>query len=442
MNIVNDVIEAEFVYIPSQTKYWFVRAGIGAEYFLDFKINNYIAIGDNEVAISELDAIPSKYRVTQEILKDKYKEIFNETYLKLLTASDNFKSKTRDEQAEEIEKIKRKSTIASTKTFNFIEKMNVGDIILVPSKKSESFLIGIIISSHFGSEINHEKIDDSDDYNISDYEKKRRVLWLKDISFSELPEKLVWIQSSQRAIYNISDYSHEINSILYSQYIFKGNAYLRINVETENKISNADWLEYQQIIYNNSNNKANEIYQKNNIQSPGSTILETIFQNWQVLVCIALSLFVDSDIEIKGIKLKLHGPLSFLIPGSKNRREHEENLQQLEIKEKQINIELLEKDLDIKKEEAIAKKLQNELSQLELSEKNKILQDVLKNKELFKNKEYISSNKFKTEKTRKQQETLKKMKVREKTIGTEISPQTQKVSLSLMNFEQKKAKEK
>ena len=34
------------------------------------------------------------------------------------------------------------------------------------------------------------------------------------------------------------------------------------------------------------------------------------------------------------------------------------------------------------------------------------------------------------------------MKVREKTIGTEISPQTQKVSLSLMNFEQKKAKEK
>lgn len=68
MNIVDDIIEAEFVYIPPQTRYWLVRAGIGAEYFIDFKINNYIAIGDNEVSISELDAIPSKYRVTQDIL--------------------------------------------------------------------------------------------------------------------------------------------------------------------------------------------------------------------------------------------------------------------------------------------------------------------------------------------------------------------------------------
>ena len=62
--------------IPDNTKYWLVRANSKAVFFNDFKYNNFIAIGDNYVKLSDLNRIPSVLRTTSDLLKNQYKEIF------------------------------------------------------------------------------------------------------------------------------------------------------------------------------------------------------------------------------------------------------------------------------------------------------------------------------------------------------------------------------
>ena len=64
--------------------------------------------------------------------------------------------------------------------------------------------MGIVLSDTFDGPIDHEYLGKDLEYPISDYEKKRRVLWIKEIDQDELPESLLWIQTGQRAIFDIS----------------------------------------------------------------------------------------------------------------------------------------------------------------------------------------------------------------------------------------------
>lgn len=56
--------------IPANTKYWFVRAGSQAEYYQDFMLNNYIAIGDNVVSLEDLYCIDPLQTVNEKLFKN------------------------------------------------------------------------------------------------------------------------------------------------------------------------------------------------------------------------------------------------------------------------------------------------------------------------------------------------------------------------------------
>ena len=252
MHIKDGVVETDFLVIPDDTKYWFVRASSKAEYYQDFKTNNFIAIGDNEVKLDRLLSIPQKFQVSPSALKEEYKRIFNEKYLSLLLDSTKYKNLQKSEQADALEKTKRSSSISATKTFSFVEEMEIGDYVLVPYKKSDVFLMGIVLSDAFDAPIDHEYLGKDLEYAISDYEKKRRVLWIKEIDQNELPESLLWIQTGQRAIFDISKNANEINPVISNEYIYKGNVHIRVHVGTHKKVSSSTWLQYQLLINENT----------------------------------------------------------------------------------------------------------------------------------------------------------------------------------------------
>ena len=91
MIINNGVIEADFLKIPDETKYWFVRAGVGAEFYQDFKYNNFIAIGDNDITLETLESIEDKYRGATDTHKSAYKKLFNKFYIDALKQSTQYK---------------------------------------------------------------------------------------------------------------------------------------------------------------------------------------------------------------------------------------------------------------------------------------------------------------------------------------------------------------
>lgn len=421
MEINDGVIEADFLEIPNTTKYWFVRAGSKAEYYRDFKLNNFIAIGDNEIKLNTLKDIPELFKITDEVLKDRYKHIFNEQYIFLLQESSKYKNMEKSDQADEVEKTKRSSTISSNKTFSFVEEMNIGDIILVPYKRSEVFLIGIVVSDVFDEKIDHEYVGPQDDYAISDYEKKRKVIWLKEISQSDLPEKLLWIQTGQRAIFNITDNANDVNPILSNEFIYDGYAHIRVNVGTPEKINTTNWLQYQLVISENSEGKADDIFQKNKVQSIGHIVVETLFENWESLLLVGAALFGEIDFEISGKKIKTHGPLSFLVPGAKKR-------QQLESDKKILENEIDREKLNGLKLDNEAKKLKNEKETF-LFEQLKTRPDLISQTELQSNS-IVSINR-----SDKERQALNSMKISQKSIGNEISLKKQMESPNLMTPE-------
>ena len=422
MIINENVIEADFLIIPDDTKYWFVRAGSKAEFYYDFKYNNFIAIGDNEIKLKNLNGIPDRFRALNSTLKLEYKRLFNEEYLNSLMDSQKYKDLQKSEQSDEIEKVKRSSSISSSKTFSFVEEMDIGDYILVPYKSSDVFLIGIVISDVFDHQVEHEYLGIDQQYPISDYEKKRRILWIKEIGQKELPEKLMWIQNGHRAIFDITSSADDINPLLSTEFIYKGNASVRVNVGTENKVSSSTWLQYQIVINQNAQGQADEVFQKNKVQSVGHTILEMAIDNPEILIIIGASLFHEMDFNVYGIKFKTHGPLSFLIPGSKKKRENENRNNEL--------------DLEKKEEEVKSLKLNNNAIEINNKKETILLEELKKRSDLTnRTAEDIKITDVSISKNPEQQEALNNMKISQKSIGTEISPERQKVIQNLVKTE-------
>lgn len=408
----NDIL-IDCLNIPDDTKYWFVRASQRAEFFNDFKINNFIAIGDNEISLETLKKIENKYRVDSDILKERYKHLFNSFYLNLIKSNKDFDKLTKSEQSDKLENVKRSSTISSYKAFSFIEEMKIGDYVFVPHRSSGAFLIGIIISDVFDTKIDHEYLGEDQEYSISTYDKKRRIAWIKEISLYDLPSKLMWIQNGHKAIFDITQFAEEINPILASTYIYKNKIHLKINVTSQKNITSTEWLNYQVLVHKNAKENADYLFQKTDVQSPGKIILETALNNWETIAIIFGALFSEPDIDIKGVKFKWHGPLSFLIPGSKKRRENQERKEAAELRIIESEAELKEIEVEKAKRELIQNKYFNGN-----------IDDKLIDRKDIGNITYDTSPIEKA--NEEQSQTIKEMGIKYQSTGIDISSETQR----------------
>lgn len=333
--------------IPDDTQYWLVRANTKAEFYDDFQYNNFIAIGDNYVGLQELLDIPEIFKLTSESHESQYKGIFTKKSI------DRYRSNNPDatnlERQDAIAAIKRSCSIAASKTFKFIEQIKIGDVILVPNEGSSKFLLGIITSSVFDDDIHHVKLadvlDDLDDYgyHVSNFQKKRRVFWIKEFSRSDLPDKIAWIVSTRQTVYNLTDYADSINPLISSTYVYKGNCYARIGVTTKKEISTADFFALQQAINEVTKQSNENVFQQINVQSPGYIILHSILDNWELISMLVLVLAGN----IKEGKVYLNGIIPYFLE-----RTHRKAIQKIEE--------------DFKKEELRSKKLDNDSKELSL----------------------------------------------------------------------------
>lgn len=363
--------EISILEIPSDTDYWLIRAGSKAEFYEDFKHNNFIAVGSNDISLETLKDINKPYRVTDDILENKYKDIFFDKRLedyKLKFPNENI---TDRKHGKDITRLKISSSHEATKAFKFVEKIKEKDIVIVPNEGSTHFLLGVVCSDVFEDEIPHVNLgftdmeDDSSNfgYPISNFKKKRRVYWFKELRFEQIPDKMTWVKSTRQTIYNLNDYDVLINTLINSRFVYKDNFYYRIDVTTQKDISSYELFELQRLIVELSGEKvAKKIYQKTSVQSPGNIILQILSDatNIKYLLGIVAALVGDVEIKFGNYTFRIVG----LLPRFLNRK-HKNNILKEDERKQRLENDKLE-------EEVRGLSLDNDAKELEIQKNNTI----------------------------------------------------------------------
>ncbi len=356
--------------ISSKANYWLVRAGNKAEFYDDFQYNNFIAVGNNEILLSDLQEIDSYSRISDDILEQQYKSIFFESFFSEYNKDESNKNKDKATRQADLTSLRRSSGIAASKVFNFVEKMSIGDFIMLPNQGSTKFLLGFILSDAFDDEINHVKqeiiLDDMSDtgYSISNFEKKRRVFWIKEFNNKDLPDKLSWIRQTRQTIYDLTSYAEQINPLISANYIYKGDFYSRIGITTVKPVSSLDLFQFQKLIIDIAGDKSNKIHQKISIQSPGFSLLHTALENWESIGIILASLFGHVTFKKGGWSCEIKGVIPYFfsktekyLQQEKLRKEKLENdLKEVEVQKEKIELKTLELNYKVESEN-ISKKL-------------------------------------------------------------------------------------
>lgn len=327
--------------IPSTTRYWFVRANSQSQYYDDFLYNNFIAIDSNGLSLTKLFEIPSTIRSSDAALRDKYKQLFEEHDLQIFNSLIKGKKLSDEEIKKEKTVELRRSSLRASRMFQFVEKMNINDFVIVPYKSSEKFLIGVITSECFTNPIPRIQLLNDDGYLAYDTCKfpiKRRVLWIKELSRKQFPDSLSWIKTAHQSLFNISDYANKLNPCIYPLYRYKENVYFRIGVNTTKKISSSAWLDYQLLLRKITGEKLDELYQKQKVQSPGDIILYVLQKYWWLLPLVMGGLFGEVEINQAPFKIKFQGVFRFFSKGEKLKRKLSAEKVKIELEQNQANV--------------------------------------------------------------------------------------------------------
>lgn len=331
----------KFVKIPDETNYWFVRASRGARYYKDFMVNNFIAVA----SIVDLNFI-KKINVVGLTKKDAltiFKNKFNKYAKDTIEDYEPYRNATTD-TAKEKAKSKRlsRSTTLSKVNFSFVNEMKIGDVVIVPGKSAKKFLIGIVLSDCFDTDIKHEFIPNKKNkqsYDECYFTLKRGIYWIKEISFNEFPDKMNTIKNAHQSVLNILNYADSINPLISSNFIYQKNYFTRINVKAMQDISSDDLYYFQKLLHIVNKSVGIEIKQKTRIQSPGDIIL-FIQNNWQV-ICIILAVLFGKikigKIEITNLATSIQ---SFIHKGKENKIH--ESIEYEKLKQEKIKTEILE----------------------------------------------------------------------------------------------------
>lgn len=316
--------------IPDDTGYWLVRAD-GGTYYEDFFLNNFIAVSDNEITIDLIkeNSNESLAGCTIEHIKNLYIETFS------------------DWSSQQV-------AHAASRTSKFIFDMKKGDLILVPSRNSKSFLLGIVTSDVYQISEDDIKSQIGVNYAVNPYLKRRDMKWLKEISRSEISDKLYWLLSAHQTIFNLQENKEQINQLLAPIYIQDGLCHGTIKISKEKGLTLNEWYDLYSVIREMSQNTQDEIIIKTNVQSPG--LIEFVTDNAVTIIAVMtmLSGILWGKINVGGISVQ--GILPYFLTHKKER----------------IEIEKAKKELEIMNEDKKAKQLENERSQFELEKEREM----------------------------------------------------------------------
>lgn len=337
--------------IPKETKYWLVRAGRGEEYE-DFKQSSSIGIQYNQISLENLiqlekisinvpELTPSGRKRKSETIEKEYNKKKKDLYTSLVLR--NIRPKPSKNGASQI----------GSRLQNFYNKMNIGDIVIVPYRSSRKFLIGIISSEMYELtddeylELKNKVELNSIGQKISVCKKRRKITWVNEVNREWINPKLLYTINMHQSIIDITDYGKYIDGLLSPVYIKDNVIYGKISVRTKDNINSEVWETLYKTI-NKLKNKDDVIDIKSNVESPGSLLLSmgiggTIFS----FICCVL--YFSKEISVLGVKFQ--GIKRSLNEEKKEKLENKN----LEIKNEKDKIELkkLQKDqiLEDKKRE-------------------------------------------------------------------------------------------
>ncbi|EQE00566.1 hypothetical protein QAS_4091 [Clostridioides difficile CD9] len=208
--------------IPDSTNYWLVRAN-GGQFLSDYIENGFMSLAHNLVTTKQIKDPNSP------------KNVLGDTDIRQIYANNYPQRK------------KRWITTASIQCNEFINEMNIGDVVLTPGYNSDEFAVGVVISDAYDADFDSlqskkkEQVPNGLSYSIDMNIKRRDVAWFKIIRRESLPGELYWVLSAHQAIFNISKYSSYVNTLIFPLFKASGKLNLVVHTTTEKELLLSDW---------------------------------------------------------------------------------------------------------------------------------------------------------------------------------------------------------
>lgn len=335
---LNDIAK-RLPHLESFSDYWLFRAN-GGEFFTDFRLNNYVGISWNEVSLEDISKCNNSVDELKRLLysldkdnKNNNSEISNQN-----EELDLFKLLEGVDSPAISDTIPRKIGNAASQLLRFVNDIKVNDTVIVPSKNSETLLVGKVTGKPYEvKDIESINLLDSDlSYKHSEYVKRIPVKWIGSFQRNEADANLYKLIYSQHTINNANDYKDIINRALFDAYILDDSElHLTYHVNRESEIplkALGQFVSYYSELYETlADDSSMKI--KINVQSPGPVESTTrritgCLAAFAATAIISTAIYTGGSYSLKvgGFEININNN-SFASEQRKNKKS-EENLQQ------------------------------------------------------------------------------------------------------------------
>lgn len=199
--------------IDSERRYWLVRT-MGGSYYQNFVEMGYIAIGFNEITLSDLKQLPNDIDIARDTLKpiiaQKLPNVTNQSYF-------------------------------GSQIVRFYKEIKVDDVVVVPDRLSHRVKFGIVKGEVYEATIAH--ID-----GACQFTKRRKVEWFMERVRYALNPKLQLMLNTRHIITDIDDYANYIDSLANDFYLKDGETNMVLHINTEESVFANDFFVIKDIL--------------------------------------------------------------------------------------------------------------------------------------------------------------------------------------------------
>ncbi|WP_339784700.1 hypothetical protein [uncultured Imperialibacter sp.] len=218
--------------VSSKQNFWLIRTDTGAMYD-EFLSTSSVGISHSEFYPPELlrlgrafrdsdgsFVIPEIKKQLKSLLKSKYKHRYDEVTKHYGIGSAEYNS------------LEYTINLTASQIVRFVFEMKEGDIVVIPSYRSEYAAIGLVRETALS------------DRRAGAFILRKDVKWEKTLERVDLDANFHSVFKAHQAINNITPYRDIILRTLYDFYIDSGNANLVLNVATQGRINAMEFYEF------------------------------------------------------------------------------------------------------------------------------------------------------------------------------------------------------
>jgi len=267
-------------HISDTRKYWFVRTE-GGEYYEDFTLNDYIAIGWNDVPfVLQSEQTEALLKKVSELGHGQPRRVLNQVY-------------------------------------RFYKEMHKDDIVVIPSEASHIFAFGYLTDDDV-----YEINDNSPETINCPFTRRRKINWVAGVPRSRIDSKLFSFFRNQQAISDAQEYAEYIERAINTLYIKNGIAHFTLSVDSQNSpraldipyfmnglLSRVADLAKDLHVTDKDDFAEDELSVRINVQSPG--VIEFLGDPVFVLLCsVVLIALFGGKLKVKHNPKETSGELS------------------------------------------------------------------------------------------------------------------------------------